>query len=65
MGGMEFDQAERDDREREYRSSSSFKAWTVYSGILVKLAPPLLQGDIATALSIYLINLYDLQEKYA
>jgi len=31
----------------------------------VKLAPPLLQGDLATALSIYTMNLYDLLEKYA
>jgi len=42
-----------------------FKAWAAYSGILVKLAPPPLQADHATALSMYTMNLYDLLEKYA
>ena len=32
---------------------------------MVKLAPLLLQGDLATALSIYTMNLYNLLEKYA
>jgi len=36
-----------------------------YTGILVKPAPPILQGDLATALSIYTMNLYDLLEKDA
>ena len=63
--GIEFEQAERDGRESEYRLSSFFNASAAYSGILVKLAPPLLQGDLATALSIYTMNLYDLLEKYA
>ena len=65
IGGIEFEQAERDGRESEYRISSFFKAWAAYSGILVKLAPSILQGDLATALSIYTMNLYDLLEKYA
>ena len=65
MGGVEFKQAERDGKECKYRMSSFFKAWAVYSGILLKLAPFLLQGDLATALSIYTMNLYDLLEKYA
>ena len=65
IGGIEFEQAERDGRESEYRISSFFKAWAAYSGILVKLAPSILQGDLTTALSIYTMNLYDLLEKYA
>jgi len=65
IGFNEFEQAARDGRETEYRISSFFKAWAAYSGILVKLAPPLLQGDLATVLSIYTRNLYDLLEKYA
>jgi len=60
IGGIEFEQAERDGRESEYRISSFFKAWAAYSGIQVKLAPSHLQGDLATALSIYTMNLYDL-----
>ena len=64
IGGVEFEQAERDGRESEYRMSSFFKAWAAYCGIIVKLAPHALQGDLATALSIYTMNLYDLLEKY-
>ena len=44
---------------------SFFKPWAAYCGILVKLAPYSLQGDLATALSIYTINIYDLLKKYA
>ena len=44
--------------------SSFFKAWAAYSGILVKLAPYGLQGDLATALFIYTMTLYDLLERY-
>ena len=44
--------------------SSFFKAWAAYSGILVKLAPQALKGELATALFIYTMNLYDLLEKY-
>jgi len=39
MGGVEFEQAKRDGNSCEYRMSKFFKAWTVYLGILVKLAP--------------------------
>ena len=45
--------------------TSFIKVWVAYCGIIVKLAPLGLQGDLATALSIYTINLYDLLEKYA
>ena len=44
--------------------SRFFKAWAAYSGILVKLAPQALQGELATSLFIYTMNLYDLLEKY-
>ena len=64
IGGVEFEQAEREGRESEYRMSSFFKAWAVYSGILIKLAPHILQGELATSLCIYTMNLYDLLEKY-
>lgn len=65
IGGVEFEQAERDGKEGEYRMTSFFKAWAAYSGILIKLAPHLLQGELATALAIYTMNLYDLLEKYS
>jgi len=65
VGGIEFEQAERDGRESEYQISSFFKAWAAYSGILVQLAPSHLQGSLATALSLYTMNVYDLLEKYA
>ena len=64
IGGVEFEQAEREGKESEYRMSIFFKAWAAYSGILIKLAPHRLQGDLATALCIYTMNLYDLLEKY-
>lgn len=64
IGGIEFEQAERDEKESQYRMSNFFKAWAAYSGILVKLAPHRLQGDLATALLIYTMNLYELLEKY-
>ncbi|KAG0643287.1 hypothetical protein HOY80DRAFT_1033758 [Tuber brumale] len=64
IGGVEFEQAERDGKQSEYWMSSFFKAWAAYSGILVKLAPYGVQGDLATTLFIYTINLYDLLEKY-
>jgi len=41
-----------------------FKAWAVYSGILIKLAPQGLQGDLATAPRIHTMNLYQLLERY-
>jgi len=64
IGGVEFEQAEREGKECEYRMSIFFKAWAVYSGILIKLAPQGLHGDLATALCIYTMNLYELLEKY-
>ena len=64
IGGIEFEQAERDGKESEYRMSGFFKAWAAYCGILIKLAPYTLQGELATALCIYTMNLYDLLEKY-
>ena len=64
IGGIEFEQTERDGKESEYKMSGFFKAWAAYSGILVKLAPQALQGELATALFIYTMNLYDLLEKY-
>jgi len=64
IGGVEFEQAEREGKESEYRMSGFFKAWAAYTGILVKLAPHLLQDELATALSIHTMNLYDLLEKY-
>ena len=64
IGGVEFEQSERHDKESEYKMSGFFKAWAAYSGILVKLAPKVLQGELATALFIYPINLYDLLERY-
>ena len=64
IGGVEFEQAERDGKEGEYRMTSFFKAWAAYLGILVELAPYGLQGELATALSIYTMNLYELLEKY-
>ena len=64
IGGIEFEQAERDGKKGEYRMTSFFKAWAAYSGILTKLAPHALQGELATALAIYTMSLYDLLEKY-
>jgi len=64
IGGVEFQHGEREGRESEYRIGSFFKAWAAYSGILVKLVPYGLQGDLATALFIYTMNLYELLEKY-
>ena len=64
IGGIEFEQTERDGKESEYRISSFFKAWAAYSGILVKLAPYSLQAELTTALFIYTMNLYNLLEKY-
>ena len=39
IGGIKFEQTERDSKESEYKMSGFFKAWAAYSGILVKLAP--------------------------
>jgi len=64
IGSLDVEQAERDGKKCEYRLSNFFKDWAAYSCILVKLAPYPLQGELATALSIYTMNLYDLIEKY-
>jgi len=66
IGGVEFPQPERDGKESEDRMpvSAFFKAWAAYCGILIKLAPQALQGELATALCVYTMNLYDLLEKY-
>ena len=61
---IEFEQTERDGKESDYQMSSFFNAWAAYSGILVKLAPEPLQGELATSLFIYTLSLYDLLEKY-
>lgn len=63
MRQIKFEQSEKDGKEREYRMGSPFKCWAAYCGILVKLAPQTFQGDMAIALSIYTINLYDLLDK--
>ena len=36
IGGVEFEQAEREGKESEYRRSGFFQAWAAYSGILVQ-----------------------------
>lgn len=64
MGGIEFEQSEGDRKESEYKMSGFFKAWAAYSGILVKLAPQALEGELGTTLFIYTMTLYDLLEKY-
>jgi len=48
IGGIEFDEPERDGRESEYWMSNLCKAWAAYSGILIKLAPLSHQGELAT-----------------
>jgi len=52
IGGVEFKQAERDGKDSECSMSSFFKVWAAYCGIIVKLAPHAVQGNLATALSI-------------
>ena len=64
IGGIEFEQSERDGKECDYRMGNFFKAWAAYSGILVKLAPYALQGELAISLFMYTMSLYDLLEKY-
>ena len=65
IGGIKFEQVEKDGKESEYRMGSFFKAGAAYCGILVRLARYSLQGDLATALSIYMLNIYALLEIYA
>jgi len=64
IGGVVFEQLERDGKESQYRMSSFFKAWADYCGILINLGPYGMQGELATTLCIYPMNLYDLLEKY-
>jgi len=65
IGGIECKHAEQDGKGSEYRISSFFKVWVADCGILVKLSPQAVQGELATGLSIYTINVYDLLKKYA
>ena len=65
IGGVSFEQEEREGKESEYRMGPFFKAWAAYCGILTKLAPQALQGDVACSLYIYTMNLHDLLERYA
>ena len=64
IGGVSFEQGEREGKESEYRVGPFFKAWVAYCGILTKLAPVSLQADLACSLFIYTMNLHDLLEKY-
>jgi len=63
--GIKFKQAENEGKESDYRMCGFFQAWVAYCGIFVKLTRHALQGDHATALSIYVMNIYGLLEKYA
>ena len=65
IGGVSFEQGEREGKESEYRVGPFFKAWVAYCGILTKLAPGSLQADLACSLFIYTMNLHDLLEKYS
>lgn len=64
IGGVSFEQGEREGKESEYQVGPFFKAWVAYCGILTKLAPGSLQADLACSLFIYTMNLHDLLEKY-
>jgi len=57
-------QADRKGKESQYRMTSFFKVWAVYTGILIKLAPHVLQGELVIGLCIYTMNLYELLERY-
>ena len=65
IGGVSFEQGEREGKESEYRVGLFFKAWVAYCGILTKLAPGSLQADLACSLFIYTMQLHDLLEKYS
>jgi len=58
IGGIKFEQRERDGHESKYRMSNFVKAWAAYSGILIVLVPLSFYGALATALCIYPMNLY-------
>jgi len=62
--GVEFEQVEKYGKESEYQMSNFFKAWAAYWGMLVKLAPHALQEELAIVFFIYMMNLYELLEKY-
>lgn len=64
IGGVDFKQGEHEGRQSQYWMSSPPKAWAAYSGILIKLARHILQGELATTLCTYTINLHVLLEKY-
>jgi len=64
IGEDEFKQPESDGKQSESHMSSFFKAWAPYCRILIILEPRALQGELATALCIYTMNLYDQLEKY-
>ena len=49
IGGVSFEQGEREGKESEYRMALFFKGWAAYCGILTKLAPMGLQGDLVCA----------------
>lgn len=65
IGGISFEQGEREGRESEYRMGPFFKAWAAYCGILSMLAPVGLQGELGCSLFIYMMNLQGLAEKYS
>ena len=44
IGGVSFEQGEREGKESKYRMGPVFKAWAAYCGILTKLAPTGLQA---------------------
>ena len=64
IGGVCFEQGEREGRENEYRMGHFYEVWAAYCGILTKLAPAGLQCDLACFLHIYTMNLHDLPERY-
>ena len=65
IGGVEFEQMEKEGEESKYRMSGFVKAWAAYCEILIKLVPYGLQGELGTALATYRMNLYYLLEKYS
>ena len=65
IGGVSVEQGEREGKESKYRIGPFFKAWAAYCGILTKLAPQALQGDLACWLYIHTMNLLDLFARYA
>ena len=62
--GIKFVQSELDGKKSKYRMGNFRKAWAAWSGIMVKLAPYVLQAELEILLFIYTMTLYDLLEKY-